>query len=764
MSKKLELGLTPREVQVARLVRTGLTDREIAGRLFITRRTAEWHVKQILNKLGFTSRSQVAAWVAHDEAVGSMAATSTGRPHNLPLQLTTFVGRGNELAELQRLLGVKRFVTLTAVGGAGKTRLALEVADRALHAYPDGAWLVDLTQIKDGYPIARVFGATLGVHERPRRPIAETLLEHLRVRHVLLVVDNCEHVIADCADLVDAILRSCSGVTVLATSREPLRVSGEIVWRVASLAVPDPEAVIDLHDLVRYEAVGLFLDRAQLAAPGFEINADNASAIAQLCRRLDGIPLAIELAAAYAGLMSPEQILNRLQNRFGLLTGGSRAGPARHRTLQSALDWSHDLISDDERRLFRRLSVFAGSFSLEAVEQVCSDRDLEVDAIAGLLGGLVDKSLVVASVDGSAPIRFRMLETLQQYGQQRLAEHGEVERFSRSHSEFFLSVAQEASPQLRGRDQQAWHQRLAYDVSNLRLALQWSGAHEPDASMRLIIALSDFWYVDGLVEEGDGWLRRALGSYPTRDRLRAEALARGGLVSYWRDDVESASARWHECLEIYREVDDRNGVAQGLRWVGELTEWQGDLAAARRCFDGSLEIAREAGDETLVADILRQLGRLAMREGDHEKARGCLQESLAFYQKIGDHRFINVTLGYLGLNAIDSGDFAAARTHLEEGLAIARVLDFTIGLATPLMYFAALAAAQGHPSRALRLSGASEALAASAGAVATRLTRPLVERWLDKSRTELGQRRSATYRAEGRAMSRERAVAYALKG
>ncbi len=764
MSRKLELALTLRQAQVARLVRTGLTDREIAGRLFITRRTAEWHVKQILNKLGFNSRSQVAAWVAHDEAVGSMAASSNGRRHNLPLRLTTFVGRGNELAELQRLLAVKRFVTLTAVGGAGKTRLALELADRVLHAYPDGAWLVDLTQIKDGYPVARVFGTTLGVHERPRQPIAETLLEHLRARHVLLVVDNCEHVIADCAGLVDAILRSCSGVTVLATSREPLRVNGETVWRVASLAVPDAGALIDLSELAQYEAVGLFVDRAQQAAPRFEINVDNASAIAQLCRRLDGIPLAIELAAAYAGLMSPDQILNRLQNRFGLLTGGSRAGPARHRTLQSTLDWSHDLMSDYERRLFRRLSVFADTFSLEAVEQVCSDDDLEVDAIAGLLGSLVDKSLVVASVEGSAPIHFRMLETLQQYGQQRLAEHGEVERLSRSHAEYFLSVAQEASPKFRGRNQRVWHQRLAHDVSNLRLALQWSGAHEPDANIRLIIALSDFWYIDGLVEEGDGWLKRTLGSYSARNRLRAEALARGGLVSYWRDDVESASARWHECLEIYRELGDRDGVAQGLRWVGELTEWQGDLAAARRCFDGSLEIAREAGDETLVADILRQLGRLAMREGDHEKARECLEKSLAYYQRIGDHRFINVTLGYLGLNAIDSGDFTAARTHLEEGLAIARVLDFTIGLATPLMYFAALAAAQGHPSRALRLSGASEALAASAGAVATRLTRPLVERWLDKSRTELGQRRSATCRAEGRAMSRERAVTYAMNG
>ena len=764
MSRKFGRGLTPRELQVARLVMAGLTDRHIAERLSITRRTAEWHVKQILNKLGFNSRTQVAAWIAHDEAVGSRASSPDGRRHNLPLQLTTFVGRAHEMAELQRLLAAKRFVTLTAVGGAGKTRLALEVANRALDAFPDGAWLVDLTAIKDGHLVARVFSTTLGVHERPRQQIGETVLEHLHGRHLLLVVDNCEHVIADSADFVHAILSSCPGITVLATSREPLRVSGETIWRVAALAVPDPGAVIEHAEIAQYEAIGLFLDRARLAAPGFEINAGNASAIAQLCRRLDGIPLAIELAAARAGSMSPDQILERLQNRFGLLTGGNRAGPARHRTLESALDWSYDLLLDDERTLFRRLSIFAGSFSFEAVEHVCADHDLDVDAIAGLLGSLVDKSLVGTSVEDSAPIRFRMLETLQRYGQGRLAEHGEVERISRRHSEFFESVAQEASPKLRGREQQVWHQRLAEDVSNLRLALQWTRGHEPDENLRLIIALTDFWYIDGLVEEGDGWIMRALGSYPARNRLRAEALARGGLVSYWRDDVESASTRWHECLDIYRELDDRQGIGHGLRWVGELAEWQDDLKGARRHFEESLAIAAEAKDQRSVADLRRQLGRLAMKEGDHRQARTYLQESLACYEQIGDHRFINVTLGYLGLNALDKGDFGAARSHLEEGLTIARELDFTIGLATPLMYFAALAAAQGHPSRALRLSGASEALAASAGSVATRLTRPLVERWLDKSRLELGPKWSAAYSAEGRAMPRERAIEYALKG
>src|SRR5450759_342826 len=331
MDKNLDQGLTSRERQVALLVRDGLTDREIAERLFIARRTAEWHVKQILNKLGFNSRAQVAAWVAHDQAVDLRADSSDEYRHNLPLQLTTFVGRASELFAIERLLATKRLVTLTATGGAGKTRLALELATRTLNVYSDGAWFVDLTPVKDGQLVSRVFGSTLGVHERPRQAMAYTLREHLRSRRLLLVVDNCEHVIEDCAALIDSILRSCPGITFLATSRETLRVSGETVWRVAPLAVPDPAATIDLDELARCEAVALFQDRAQLVAPGFALSAENAPTVAELCRRLDGIPLAIELAAARVGSMSPDQILNRLQDRFGFLTGGVRAGPARHR-------------------------------------------------------------------------------------------------------------------------------------------------------------------------------------------------------------------------------------------------------------------------------------------------------------------------------------------------------------------------------------------------------------------------------------------------
>lgn len=764
MSKKLQLGLTPRELQVARLVRDGLTDRDIGARLFITRRTAEWHLKQIFNKLGVNSRSQVAAWVAHDQAVGTTADSSEGRLHNLPRPLTTFVGREKQLAEIQRLLTTNRLVTLIAVGGAGKTRLALEVAARTLDTYPDGTWFMDLTAIKDGHLVSRLLGSVLGVHERPRQPIVETLIQHLSGRHLLLVVDNCEHVIDDCAGLVDAIRRSCPGITLLATSREPLRVSGEAVWRVPLLAVPDVAARIDLDETAQYEAVGLFLDRARLAAPDFELTADNAPAVAQLCRRLDGIALAIELAAARAGLMSPGQMLERLKDRFGLLTGGSRTGPTRHRTLQSALDWSHELLSNGERILFRRLSVFAGSFSLEAIEAVCCGNDLEVSAITSSLGGLVDKSLVIAASEGSAPIRFRMLETIQQYGHERLAESGEVEQFNLCHCEFFVSVAEEASPKLIGRDQHVWHQRLALDIGNLRSALRWSGGHEPEANLRLVDSLTNFWHVHGLVEEGDGWFSKALAGYSIRNELMARALAHGGQISYWRDDISGASARWHECLDIYRELGDRRGIGRAQVRVGEATEWRGDFDSARECYTRGLAIATEVHDASLIAQVFRHLGRLAMKKGDHAEARTYLEKSISGFERLGDQAPINFAYGYLGLNAVDSGDFAAARSHLEDALAIARALDFTIGVATPLMYFAALAAAQSRAVDALHLAGASEALAESAGAVPIRLTRPVVERWLEQSRRELGPKRSATCLAEGRAMTQERAIEYALKG
>lgn len=764
MSSHREQRLTLRELQVARLVRDGLSDREIAGRLFISRRTAEWHLKQILNKLGVSSRGQVAVWIAHEQAAGSEGPSSVTHRNNLPLQLTTFVGRADELSEIARLLATRRFVTLIGVAGIGKTRLAQEVTAQTIDAYPDGAWLVDLTPIHDGRLIPGAFGSALHVHERPRQPMSKTLVDHLRGRRLLLLVDNCEHVLEDCARLVDSILRSSDGVTILATSREPLRVNGETVWRVRSLTVPDPDTRMELDDLPQYEAVRLFLDRAGLVTPAFRLTAQNARAIWGLCRGLDGIPLGIELAAARTSLMTPDQMLSRLQDRFVLLTGGSRTGPARHQTLQSALDWSHDLLSISEQTLFRRLAVFAGSFSLEATERVCSGDDLEVAAIPALLASLVDKSLVVAAPWRSTAIRFRMLETVRQYGRERLEETGEVEKLQGRHCQFFVSLGEEASLQLRGPDLKAWHERLVEDISNLRVALAWSNGREPIATLRMSHGLNDFWIIHGLVLEGNGWVEGALAKYAVRDEVRAAALADGGWLSYWCNDVAGASARWHECLDIYQELGDRRGVGHSLIQLATLALWKGDLRRTHDYGEAGLAISRELEDVEWIWTALRHLGLLAIMEHDHKRARVYLEESLSWSDRSGNPRQRHHSLQYLGMAALESGDYAAARSHLNEALSIANALDFRIGVVSTFTFLAVLAAAQSNPMRAMRLAGASESLSGQLALDRLRMSQPLVERWLEPIRPGLGPERSIVWLAEGRAMPHERAVEYALTG
>jgi predicted ATPase/DNA-binding CsgD family transcriptional regulator len=753
--------LTPRELQVAALVRDGFTDREIADTLFITRRTAEWHVEQIFNKLGFNSRAQVAAWVAHDQAIASTGAASDVR-HNLPLQLTAFVGRADELLEIQGLLLGKRLLTLTGVAGSGKTRLALEVAGRSLNAYADGVWFVDVTPVSDGQLIPRAVGSALGVRERPRKPVMQTLVDHLNGRRLLLVLDNCEHVIDGCAYLADALLHASPGITLLATSREPLRLGGETTWRVPPMALPDLIAPIDLDALALCDAVRLFSERAQLATPAFHVTAENAPAVARLCHGLDGLPLAIELAAARAGVMSPAQILDRLQDRFGLLTGGSRTGPARHRSLQSALDWSHELLSDGERKLFRRLSVFAGSFSLESIEAICSGDDLEVAAIAGLLGSLVDKSLVSATGAGNDRIRFRLLDTLRQYGGERLAESGEDKRLHRRHWEFFLSLAEAAFSNLRGHEQNLWHRRLVHEIDNLRLAFSWTHGREPEASLRLAYALTPFWVIHGSVEEGDTWLNAALGDYPFRDRLRAQALAEGGWISYWCGDMSGAGVRWQESLDIYSGLGDPKGIGQALTSLGSGAQWQGDLESAHKRFVDGLAMSRQGGDTREIAISLMFLGQSFLRRGDHDNARINLAESLPLTERLGDLRLKSYPLGWLGVSAIEAGDFDTARSHLEEALRIGKTLDFPLGIGLALINLAQLASAQSLSTRALRLAGAAEALYEPVSSARFSLEKPRLERRLERSRHELGPERSAVCWAEGRAMSQERAIEYAL--
>ncbi|MDQ5827477.1 MAG: AAA family ATPase, partial [Chloroflexota bacterium] len=390
-------------------------------------------------------------------------------PHNLPIRLSSFIGREKELAELRRLLESNRLLTLTGAGGCGKTRLALAAADELVETFEDGVWLVDLAPLADPSLVPQAVASTLGVREQPGRSPTETLSDYLASKKVLLVLDNCEHLIEACAELAESLLRSCPELWVLATSREALGVAGEVAWPVPSLALPDLRRTPNIEGLSRYESARLFVERTEAVKPTFSLTEQNAPSVVKICYRLDGIPLAIELAAARTKVLSVEQISERLDDCFRILAAGSRTTIPRQRTLHATMDWSHELLSEQERALFRRLSVFAGGFSLEATESVCAGEDLEHYGVLELLSHLVDKSLImVAEQDGEA--RYRLLETVRQYGREKLDESGEEAELGRRHAGYFVGLAEKAERELSGPDQARWLTLMETEHDNLRAA------------------------------------------------------------------------------------------------------------------------------------------------------------------------------------------------------------------------------------------------------------------------------------------------------
>jgi len=438
--------------------------------------------------------------------------------HNLPRARDTFVGREREGREVRRLLAMTGLLTLTGAGGSGKTRLVLEVARTLASAYPDGVWLAELAPLSDHALVPQTLARALGVRETPGRSVTETLTDHLRAKNLLLVVDNCERLVDTVANLVEALLGSCPKLRILATSREPLGVRGEAVWTVPPLSSPDAEGVPSIEGLMSTEAVRLFVDRGRSRLSGFELTEGNAEAVGRICRRLKGIPLAIELAAPRMAALSVEQIAQRLDESLRLLTGGGRTVEPRHQTLRATLDWSHDLLSEQERVLFGRLSVFAGGWTLEAAEKVCSDEGIERDEVLDLLSRLVEKSLMVAE-QGDA-MRYRMLEPVRQYGHERLLENGEAERVRERHAGYYLAFAEreeaeEADPGVKEARSLAWLKRMETEHANLRAALNWSLDEDAEAGgreelgLRLAVALYWFWHARGSMIEGRRWLERA---------------------------------------------------------------------------------------------------------------------------------------------------------------------------------------------------------------------------------------------------------------
>ena len=678
-----------------------------------------------------------------------------GGPTNLPAGLTSFVGRGRELAALRALLGTgrppaqeewtHRLLTLVGPGGIGKTRLALALAEDGLELYPDGVWLVDLSSLpagrkSDDPAVARAACAALRLPERSARPPTSMLAEELRDRHLLLVLDNCEHVLPACAALAHAVLSACPVVRVLATSRETLGVPGERPWAVPTLSQPAPDWPVE--QMAAAEAVRLFLARARLRQPSLVLTSENASAVAAICRHLDGLPLALELAAARVGVLSLEGIAARLGDSLRLLTGGPRSAPNRQRTLRATLDWSHDLLDERARRLLRRLAVFTGGFTLEAAEAVCGE---EQDARIGILDDLqelIQKSLVMAEDLGHAPC-YRLLETVRQYAGEHLNAADEAATRWR-HATWYGALADQADQGMSGGEQALWLERLRGEHDNVRAALSWSMEHDPPRAAALAVACSRFWRILGYISEGRGRLESILanqGAIPIEARaalldracnlaylqgdyarglvlaeesldLRrrlgdrrglAEALNTRGSIAWGMTDYGLAGRLYEESLALYGEVDDLEGRANALNNCAMVASVQGQFESASTRYAACLTILRQIGNTASLSQVMMNLGISLHEQGRYEEADRLYQECLGQCREMGNQQIVLRVLNWLAISAMEQGNAIEATRLFEESLGLAETLRDTDELGRAHHYLGVIALGRGDYARAEKL-------------------------------------------------------------
>jgi predicted ATPase/DNA-binding SARP family transcriptional activator len=649
-----------------------------------------------------------------------LPSTLSRRITGLPTPLTPLLGRERELATAweQLMRDDVRLLTLTGAGGSGKTRLGLAVATDLVEAFEDGVHFVGLAPLRDPGLFPSAICQVLGVRETDGRPLLEVLRDALREKQLLLLLDNFEHLI-EATPVLASLLEGCPRLKALVTSRTPLRLRGEHELPVPPLALPNREGRPAPDTLAQVAAVALFLQRAVASRPGFALTEENAPAVAEICRRLDGLPLAIELAAGRIKLFSPPALLRRLESRLTLLTGGHRDLPARQQTLRDAIAWSHDLLPEGERRLFRRLSVFAGGATLAAAASVCDAvGDLGIPVLDGV-ASLLDQNLLLREEGLDGEPRVTMLETIREFALESLAISGETVAVRRRHAGYYQALAETAAPALVAGEQQVWLDRLEREHDNLRAALAWltDGDVGPcedldeEAGMRMGVALLRFWHVRGHYTEGRQRLEALLQRYPDRTAARASVLYAAARLAFRSGDYEAARARWEEALAISHERADTEGVAGALGAIGWLDLRQGNRAAARALFEEGLALCRDAGDRAGTATALGNLGSLALDEGECDRAQELYEESLAIKRARGDRIAVAGTLHNLSNLARVRGDFDTERRLLEETLSISREIGDRPGEAGALGNLAAEACRRGDLAGATRL--AEESLAIS---------------------------------------------------
>lgn len=738
-----------------------------------------------------------------------MTADITISTGNIPAEPNSFIGRERDLTELARILAEARALTLCGPGGIGKTRLAVRLAADLEPGVPDGAWLVELADTAEpGLVPARV-AAAVGIRDEPDRPLAETLAAALRPRTMLLILDTCEHLVDACAALVQVLLASCPSLRVIATSREPLRVRGETVWRVPPLSLPGPPGRGSAADLASCEAVRLFTDRAAAARPGFSLDDANAEAVARLCRTLDGVPLAIELAAARVRALSAEQIAVRLADRFQLLASGDRTAPPRQQTLRATVDWSYDLLSEAEQTLLRRLSVFAG-WNLEMAEQVCADAVIPAEGVLDLLAALIDKSLVALDAEMAGDARYRLLDTIREYAADRLAASGEEMATRLAHRDYLLRLAEGivAVAYLRGdppwRDRVAMIHRVAVERANFAAALALCLERgEAEEGLRLCWPLRGFWVAHGDVAEGIGWLDRFLA--PGLDAppgVRARGLGLRAELAFEQQDYRVAGERAQAGLDLCR-TTGCTGEAISLRVLalvslragrheealaridaavatahGAAEDWeeglalssraaiiarQGRLNEAQRAFETALDVLRDNNGWGIAA-TLYGLGDLARARRDPEAALRHFQDALALYRDIGARPEIARCLAGIGWVALSQRDLDLAGPSLADSLRLSLATGQRLAVARGLEGLAIVAVADGDPARATRLQGAALALRESIGYATSPTARAHREDVLEAARRALGAPAVAALLAEGRELSTQEVASLAVEG
>ena len=709
----------------------------------------------LLEKLG-VPETEWPQWISFARGASDLPGQSpslSNKPNtNLPVPITSFVGREREQREIAELTVNNRLITLTGIGGVGKTRLSLELGKKLLPDYADGVWLVELAPLSDPTLVVQKVARVFDINQQSNRDLATTLIDVLRVKMLLLIFDDCEHLLDACAQLANNLLKNCPNLKILATSREPLAIAGEALYQVPSLMVPNIQQFGDLDKLIDFDAIRLFNERAQVSLMSFSMTMDNAPIIAQICRQLDGIPLAIELAATWIRTLSCEEIAQEIEQGLDFLTTSRRGTPERHRSMQAVFDHSWNLLSDEEKRVLRKLSVFHGGFQREAAEQ-----------IAGLslpvLTALVEKSFVHRNVQQ----RYDMHELLRQYAHEKLLESAEVEQTQNRHLEFCLKLAAEAEPKLRGTDQAVWLDRLEEDHANLLAALQWSLQQEDaEAGLRLVGHLWWFWFSRGYWSEGRKWLTTRIGTQAMA--LRTQALSGAGWLALFQGDYKWVTMFSEEILTQYWAMGDKGSVATLLDNLGMAAEMEGDDERAKILFSDALALRRVVTDKAPIANSLLNLGIILFMQGNYEQAKSLFEEGLAINRELDDQW--NTTWSWLTLGYVDlfEGRIEQGLAILMDNLAQFQRFGDKLGIIYCLLGVAIGASSQGKLAHAASLFGAAEILSETMGFQLPPGQRENYEHLVSAARDQLDETIFTTAWSEGRGLSMEQAISYALAG